>query len=41
MHIIWMIRRRFPKQAGGLVTLLTVASAAAVVIGVGVLLLPK
>ncbi len=39
MHILWLIRRRFPNQAGGLIALLAALSAAALAVGVGWLLL--
>jgi hypothetical protein len=39
MHIIHLIRRRFPNQAGGIIVALALVSAAAAVMGVGVLLL--
>ena len=39
MHIIKLIQRRFPNQAGGIVALLAALSAAGLAIGVGVWLL--
>ncbi len=39
MHIIWLIRRRFPNRAGTLIALLAGVSAAALAVGLGLLLL--
>ena len=39
MHIIWLIQRRFPNRGGRLIAGLALASASALVIGVGVLVL--
>ncbi len=37
MHIIWLLQRRFPQQARGLVAVLTLVSISALLIGIGVL----
>ena len=37
MHIIWLIQRRFPQQARGIVVVLTLISASALLIGIGLL----
>ena len=39
MHILKLIQRRFPNQAGGGIVLLAALSAAGLAIGVGVWLL--
>ena len=39
MHIIWLLQRRFPRRAGGIVALLALVSASALLVGIGLLVL--